>query len=72
MVPDRQKVWTDGRNGRTDDAKTIFLRLRRGIKSGHFSKKRVQKRNTIESPLKTRKFTSFWNVFSWPSPQRIS
>ena len=27
MVPDRQKVWTDGRNGRTDgrtdDAKTI-------------------------------------------------
>ena len=47
MVPDRQKVWTDGRNGRTDgrtewtagktdgrtdDAKTISLRLRRGIK----------------------------------------
>ena len=23
---------TDGRNGRTDDAKTISLRLRRGIK----------------------------------------
>ena len=36
MVPDRQKVRTDGRNGRTDDAKTIFLRLRRGIiKAGH-------------------------------------
>ena len=36
MVPDRQKVrmegWTDGRNGRTDAAKTISLRLRRGIK----------------------------------------
>ena len=32
MVPDRQKVRTDGRNGRTDDAKTISLRLRRGIK----------------------------------------
>ena len=35
MVPDRQKVWTDGwpdgMDGRTDDAKTIFLRLRRGI-----------------------------------------
>ena len=35
MVPDRQKVWTDGRmewtDGRTDDAKTISLRLRRGI-----------------------------------------
>ena len=35
MVPDRQKVRTDGRNGRTDrrmdDAKTISLRLRRGI-----------------------------------------
>ena len=31
MVPDRQKVWTDGQNGRTDDAKTISLRLRRGI-----------------------------------------
>ena len=23
MVPDRQKVWTDGMDGRTDDAKTI-------------------------------------------------
>ena len=34
MVPDRQKVRTDGRmDGRTDDAKTISLRLRRGIKS---------------------------------------
>ena len=33
MVPDRQKVWTDGRtDGRTDDAKTISLRLRWGIK----------------------------------------
>ena len=31
MVPDGQKVWTDGRNGQTDDAKTISLRLRRGI-----------------------------------------
>ena len=39
MVPDRQKVridgrteWTDGQtDGRTDDAKTISLRLRRGI-----------------------------------------
>ena len=31
MVPDRQKVWTDGRNGRADDAKTISLRLCRGI-----------------------------------------
>ena len=35
MVPDRQKVRTDGWNGRTDgrtdDAKTISLRLRRGI-----------------------------------------
>ena len=31
MVPDRQKVWTDGGNGRTDDAKTISHRLRRGI-----------------------------------------
>ena len=31
MVPDRQRVRTDGRNGRTDDAKTISLRLRRGI-----------------------------------------
>ena len=29
MVPDRQKVWMDGR---TDDAKTISFRLRRGIK----------------------------------------
>ena len=28
MIPDRQKVWTDGR---TDDAKTISLRLRLGI-----------------------------------------
>ena len=41
MVPDRQKVWTDGRtdgrtggmDGRTDDAKTISLRLRQGIKT---------------------------------------
>ena len=35
MVPDRQKVWTDGMDGRTDrrtdDAKTISLRLRLGI-----------------------------------------
>ena len=35
MVPDRQKVRTDrrtdGQNGRTDAAKTISLRLRRGI-----------------------------------------
>ena len=30
MVPDRQKVRTDGMDG-TDDAKTISLRLRRGI-----------------------------------------
>ena len=38
MVPDRQKVWMDGRtegmDGRTDDAKTISLRLCRGIKIG--------------------------------------
>ena len=27
MVPDRQKVWTDGMDERTDDAKTISLRL---------------------------------------------
>ena len=33
MVPDRQKVWTDGMDGRTDDAKTISLRLCRGIKN---------------------------------------
>ena len=35
MVPDRQKVWTDGMDGQTDghtdDAKTISLRLRRGM-----------------------------------------
>ena len=31
MVPDGQKVWTDGRNGQTDDAKTISLRLHWGI-----------------------------------------
>ena len=31
MVPDRQKVRTDGRTDWTDDAKTISLRLRRGI-----------------------------------------
>ena len=35
MVPDRQKVWMDGwtdrMDGRTDDAKTISLRLRWGI-----------------------------------------
>ena len=41
-------------------------------KNGHFSKKKVLKRNTIESPLKTRKFTSFWNIFSWPPTQHIS
>ena len=39
MVPDRQKVWTDGRtewtDGRTDDAKTISLQLRRGIIIGN-------------------------------------
>ena len=28
---DRQKVWTYGWNGHTDDAKTISLRLRQGI-----------------------------------------
>ena len=33
MVPEGQKVWTDRRNGRTDEAKTISLRLRRGIKT---------------------------------------
>ena len=32
MVPDRQKVRTDGQTEWTDDAKTISLRLRRGIK----------------------------------------
>ena len=35
MVPERQKVRTDGRtdgiDGQTDDAKTISLRLHRGI-----------------------------------------
>ena len=47
MVPDRQKVRTDGMDGQTewtdrmdgrtewtDDTKTISLRLRRGIKNG--------------------------------------
>ena len=46
MVPDRQKVRTDGRtegrtewtDGRTDDAKTISLRLRRGILMTIYSK----------------------------------
>ena len=33
MVPDRQKVWTDRMDGGRDDAKTISLRLRRGINS---------------------------------------
>ena len=33
MVPDGQKVWTDGIDGGTDDAKTISLRYRRGIKN---------------------------------------
>ena len=41
MVPDRQKVWTDGRldgmDGRTDDAKTISLRLCRGITKKNLS-----------------------------------
>ena len=32
MVPDGQKVWTDEMDGRTDDAKTISLRLRRVTK----------------------------------------
>ena len=33
MVPDRQKVWKDGwTDGRTDAAKTLSLKLRRGIK----------------------------------------
>ena len=36
MVPDGL---TYGRNGRTDDAKTISLRLRRGIKKSYFSTK---------------------------------
>ena len=38
MVPDRQKMRSDGRNGRTDAAKTISLRLRQGIiiGNGHF------------------------------------
>ena len=33
MVPDRQKVWTmdERTDAHTDDAKTISLRLRRGI-----------------------------------------
>ena len=33
MFQDGQKMWTDemDRDGRTDDAKTIFLRLRRGV-----------------------------------------
>ena len=31
MVPDRQKVWTEGMDGWTDAAKTISLRLRPGI-----------------------------------------
>ena len=59
MVPDRQKVRTDGRtdgmygrNVRTDD-KTISLRLRRGIKnqgegseiSTHFSFLQFYKKN---------------------------
>ena len=41
------------------------------INYGYFSKKRVLKRNTIESPLKTRKFTSFWNIFYWSPTQLI-
>ena len=31
MVPDRQKVWSEGRTEWTDDAKTISLRLQWGI-----------------------------------------
>ena len=41
MVPDRQKVRTDGRNGRTDDAKTISLRLRRGIINKYLISKKI-------------------------------
>ena len=33
MVPDRQKVWTEGRTEWTDYAKTISLGLRRVIKT---------------------------------------
>ena len=33
MVPNGQQVWTDGWNGRTDDAKTISLQLRQRVKS---------------------------------------
>ena len=31
MVPDRQKVWSEGRTEWTDDAKTISLQLQWGI-----------------------------------------
>ena len=39
MVPDRQKVWKDGQKEWMDDAKTISLRLRRGIKRVNMLKK---------------------------------
>ena len=45
MVPDRQKVRTDGMDGRTDDAKTISLRLRRGIIKLNTGAKEIQQVN---------------------------
>ena len=43
MVPDRQKVRTDGMDGRTVDAKTISLRLRGGIIFSVRLKKKINK-----------------------------
>ena len=63
MIPDRQKVRTDGRkdgrngradgqtDGRMDDAKTISLRLRRGIIRDNIFTIRINYRKIACVPL---------------------
>ena len=57
MVPDRQKVWTDSRmdrmDGRTDDAKTISLRLHREIMRDNHANE-MQMRDNHANEMKMR------------------
>ena len=73
MVPDRHKVWKDGRtewtDGRTDDAKAISLRLRQGIKNNvfflHMRTKYDNKRDFCHWRVE---ICVFYFVFCLPSP----
>ena len=63
-----QNVWTDGQNGRTDDAKTISLRLLRGITimvDGHPNDNLCQWFNFKSGQLYLTRFFQEFLMLTW-------